>query len=132
MTFQQKMVGDVLVLTPRKNLVGGDETSALLSAIDSVAAVRPATVVLDLGEIKWVNSLGIGLLKKASITCGQSGGWLRLARVGKLIESTLLVTGLIIYFETFDTVEAAAAAPAPEAHRRMSAGPGDHPKRPGA
>ena len=133
MTFQQEMVGGALVLTPRKNLVGGDETSALLSVIDTVAAAGPAMVVMDLGEIKWVSSLGIGLLRKASITCDRSGGWLRLARIGKLIESTLLVTGLIICFETFDNVEAAATAPRKAPCRFPgSPPPGDDPKQPGA
>jgi anti-sigma B factor antagonist len=127
------MIGDVLVLTPQKNLVGGEETSDLLSAIDRVAAVRPATVVIDLGGIKWVNSLGIGLLRKASLTCEYSGGWLRLARIGKLVENTLLVTGLIIYFETFDTVDAAVAAPPNDAYRRRrGASRTEQPKSPGA
>jgi anti-anti-sigma factor len=133
MTFQQTLVGNVLVLTPHTNLVGGDETGALLSAIDRMASGGAATVVLDLGEIRWVSSLGIGLLRKASITCEQSGGWLRLARIGKLIENTLLVTGLIIYFDTFDSVEAAATAPAKQAHRWASAAAqADRAKRPEA
>jgi anti-anti-sigma factor len=124
-------VGDALVLTPRKNLVGGDETLALLKAIDAIAEVRPARVVMDLGEINFVSSLGVGLMRKASISCDRSGGWLRLARTNKVVESTLNVTGLIIYFEMFDTVDLAVSAPAvvrPELHKRSDRTPG----RPGA
>jgi anti-sigma B factor antagonist len=116
MAFERKMVGDALVLTPRKNLVGGEETLSLLKAIDDVANVGPAKVVMDLGEISWVSSLGVGLLRKASITCDHSGGWLRLARTGRIIENTLNVTGLIIYFEIFDTVDLAVAAPSTSRH----------------
>jgi len=122
MSFERKMVGEALVLTPRKNLVGGEETLSLLKAVDEMAAARPARVVMDLGEISWVSSLGVGLLRKASITCDRSGGWLRLARTGRIIENTLNVTGLIIYFEMFDTVDLAVAAPStshhPALHRR--------------
>ena len=125
MSFERKMVGDALVLTPRKNLVGGEETQSLLKAIDGVANVRPARVVMDLGEISWVSSLGVGLLRKASIDA--SGGWLRLARTGRIIENTLNVTGLIIYFEMFDTVDLAVAAPStsrhPALHRRSAETP---------
>jgi anti-anti-sigma factor len=82
---------------------------------------------MDLGEISWVSSLGVGLMRKASITCDRSGGWLRLARTGKIIESTLNVTGLIIYFEIFDTVDLAVATPVtagrPGLHRRPSGAP---------
>lgn len=131
MSFEQRTVGDALVLTPRKNLVGGEETLALLKAIDATAEVRPARVVMDLGEINFVSSLGVGLMRKASISCERSGGWLRLARTNKVVESTLNVTGLIIYFEMFDTVDLAVSAPAvvrPELHKRADRTPG----RPGA
>ncbi|HEX6789938.1 MAG TPA: STAS domain-containing protein [Candidatus Krumholzibacteria bacterium] len=133
MTFEQKTVGDVLVLTPRKNLVGGDETNELLTAIERVAAAGPARVVMDLGEINFVSSLGVGLLRKASISCRESGGWLRLARIAKIIENTLLVTGLIIYFETFETVDEAVQAPGQETPGRLPrTRPEPRPKRPEA
>jgi len=118
MTFDEKMAGEVLVLTPRKNLVGGDESTALLKGIENVAKTGVARVVMDMGEINWVSSLGLGMMRKASITCDRSGGWLRLARIGKIIEGSLLVTGLMIYFETFETVEAAVTAP--ELEKRWS------------
>lgn len=110
-------MGDVLVLTPRKNLVGGEETTVLLKAIDDFVAAAPGKVIMDMGEINWVSSLGLGMMRKASITCDRSGGWLRLARIGRLIENSLLVTGLMIYFEFFETVEAAVHAPPREAQR---------------
>jgi anti-anti-sigma factor len=117
MTFDREMMGDVLVLTPHKNLVGGDESNELMKAIDDIARGTPCKVVIDMGEISWVSSLGLGMMRKASITCDRSGGWLRLARIGKLIENSLLVTGLMIYFEAFDTVDLAVAAPVREAQR---------------
>jgi anti-anti-sigma factor len=115
--FDQEMMGDVLVLTPRKNLVGGEETTVLLKAIDDFVAGAPGKVIMDMGEINWVSSLGLGMMRKASITCDRSGGWLRLARIGRLIENSLLVTGLMIYFESFETVEAAVQAPPRDAQR---------------
>jgi anti-anti-sigma factor len=132
MVFERKMVGDVLVLTPRKNLVGGEETLSLLQAIDDVAGVRPAKVVMDLGEINFVSSLGVGLMRRASVSCERSGGWLRLARTGKVIESTLNVTGLIIYFEMFDTVALALAAPVTVREPLLQRRSTGTPKRPDA
>ena len=130
MVFERKMVGEALVLTPRKNLVGGEETLSLLRVIDEVAAERPARVVLDLGEVNFVSSLGVGLMRKASITCDHSGGWLRLARTGKIIQSTLNVTGLIIYFEMFDTVDLAVSAPLAAHHPSLDGRPARTPGRP--
>jgi anti-anti-sigma factor len=131
-TLERKMMGDVLVLTPHKNLIGGDESNELLAAITEFASAQAAKVVVDLGEIKWVSSLGIGLLRRANLDCERSGGWLHLARVGAIVEKTLLSTGLIIYFDSFETVAEAVAAPKSEARPRSF---GDaqkgHPKRPG-
>ena len=112
MTFQHSIIDEVHVLTPRKDLVGGHETMSLAAAIDELAGVGPARIVLDLGEISSISSLGLGSLKRCSTACAGSGGWLRLARVEKRIKNTLLVTGLIIYFDTFESVHEAAAAPA--------------------
>ena len=122
---QRYMIDDVLVLTPRKNLVGGDETNVLLKEIESLVAGTPRRVVMDLGEINWVSSLGIGMLRRASLMCANSGGWLRLARIGKIIENTLLVTGLIIYFDTFESVAEALNAPERESHRWEQRRPDD-------
>ena len=38
MTFDSRVVSDVHVLTPRKNLVGGEETKALTSAVTELAS----------------------------------------------------------------------------------------------
>lgn len=119
LTFQNQMIGEVHVLTPEKNLVGGNETNSLLTAIDEAAALGPVRVVMDLGMINWVSSLGIGFLRRASLVCERSGGWMRLARIGKIVESTLFVTGLFVYFESFESVEQAAMAPVNPAHRRI-------------
>ena len=55
--FDNRMIGDVHVLTPRKNLVGGEETTSLISAVTALTAAGESRVVLDLQRISWV-SLG--------------------------------------------------------------------------
>jgi anti-anti-sigma factor len=122
-TFDEKNIDGVLVLTPRQNLVGGKETNELLTAIERTTAAGPAKIVVDLGEIKFLSSLGVGLLRSASMKCSQSGGWLRLARIAQSMENTLQVTGPVIYFETFETVDMAVTAPVNPAHRRASQRP---------
>ena len=111
MTFDRANVGDVLVLTPKKNLVGKDETQELLAAIDEVAAKGNPKVVVDLGKINYVNSVGLGSLVRARTTCVNRQGSFRLARVGDRINAIFLVTKLVLIFDTFETVEEAVAAP---------------------
>jgi anti-anti-sigma factor len=84
--------GDVHVVTPDKNLMGGAETQELLAAIDAAAAEGAPHVVLDLGKISYMNSTGLGSLVKANTSCINRKGWMRVARVGSRIKNLLLVT----------------------------------------
>jgi len=56
MTFEHTTVGDVHVLTPKKNLVGQEETLSILGVIDEVAARGAPKIVLDL-EDAWRGAL---------------------------------------------------------------------------
>ena len=109
MTFDHTTVGDVHVLAPKKNLVGKEETQELLAAIDEIAAKGEPKVVVDLGKISYVNSVGLGSLVRARTTCNNRNGWFRLARVGNRINAIFLVTKLVLVFDTLETVEEAIA-----------------------
>jgi anti-anti-sigma factor len=108
MTFERRIVGEIQVLTPRKNLVGGEETVALSEAI---GGITHPMIVLDLHRINWLSSLGIEALRRLHRQCVEQRGWLRLACVGERIESVLLTMRLHWVFETFDSVDEALAAP---------------------
>ena len=111
MTFDSRVVSDIHVLTPRKNLVGGEETRALTGAVAELASGPAPKVVLDLHRITWVSSLGIEGLRRVHRTCADHQGWMRLACVGERIENIILTMRLDWIFETFDTVEEALVAP---------------------
>jgi anti-anti-sigma factor len=113
-TYDSRMVGDVHVLVPARNLVGGEETKALASAVAQLATGSSAKVVMDLRRISWVSSLGIEGLRRIHRTCEEHSGWLRLAGAGQRIENIILTMRLDWVFDTFDTVEEAVATPRQE------------------
>ena len=102
------MIGNVHVFAPTKNLVGGDETEALKAAVADVAAHGVPRVVVDLGKIAWVSSLGLSGLIKANKTCVAHQGWLRIARPGKRVNPVIFTVRLDFY----ETIEGALNAPA--------------------
>jgi anti-sigma B factor antagonist len=110
MTYDHTTVGDVHIFTPKKNLVGREEIQDLLGAIDEVAAKGGPKIVVDLGKITYVNSTGLGALVRAKTTCSNRKGWFGLARVGQRINSILMVTKLVLVFDTFEEVEEAVTA----------------------
>ncbi len=109
MSFDMEKRGDVHVLTPRKDLSGGEETRELERAIQEIIAQGPPRIVIDLGKVSYVNSTGLGSLVAAHTSCRNRQGWLRLARIGKRINNLFLITRLAFVFETFDSVEEALA-----------------------
>jgi anti-anti-sigma factor len=113
MTLDRSMRGDVCVLAPKKNLTGGEETRFLTDTIDQITAGGVTKVVIDLGKISWVNSMGLAGLQRARLICINRGASFRLARVGSRIRNLLLTTRLVILFDSFETLEEAVVRPEP-------------------
>jgi len=110
MNLDREVRGDVHVLTPRKNLQGGEETQELRRAVEEIAAAgTPPRIVVDLGKVSFMNSVGLGVLVGAHTTCARRDGWLRVARIGSRITNLFLVTKLTLVFDSFDSVDEALA-----------------------
>ena len=105
MSFDKTMVGDVNLLTPKNNLMGGKETTELLAAIEEIAIADHPKVVVDLGKVSYMNSTGLGALVRANTHCLNRQGWLRIARAGSRIKNVFLVTKLVFVFDTYETAE---------------------------
>ena len=110
MTYERSMINDVCVLTPKRNLTGGEETRFLTNAVDEVIAGGVTKVVIDLGKISWVNCMGLAGLQRARLACVNREAAFALANVGGRIKNLMLTTRLVILFDTFETLEEALAA----------------------
>jgi anti-sigma B factor antagonist len=107
MNLDKEKRGDVHILTPRKNLQGGEETRDLQQAVIEIVAEGTPHVVVDLGRISYLNSVGLGALVGAHTSCSNRQGWLRIARVGTRIKNLFLVTKLTLVFDSYDSVDEA-------------------------
>ncbi len=110
MTLERTMLAGVCVLTPKRNLTGGDETRELTHAVDEATIDGATKVIVDLARIEWVNSMGLAALQRIRLTCGSRGVPFRLACVGQRIKNLMLTTRLVILFDTFETLEEALAS----------------------
>lgn len=107
MTLDRELRGEIHVLTPRKNLQGGDETRDLQQAVQEIIAQGVPKIVIDLGRISYMNSVGLGALVGAHTSCSNRKGWLRVARIGTRIKDLFLVTKLTLVFDSYETVDEA-------------------------
>ena len=64
-------------------------------------------VVLDVSDVRYVDSRGIGELIEAYTVATQRGGAVKLAGVNRRLNDLLVITKLVNVFEAHDTAEAA-------------------------
>jgi len=110
MTIKEKMHGDVAVLTFKGNLMGEPDTTEVRDKIYGLLQEGFNKIVLDMGQVKWVNSSGLGTLIAAMTSVKTKGGEMRLARVTDKVESLFAITQLIKVFKTYETVDRAVAS----------------------
>jgi len=110
MKIKEKIEDHVAILTLSGKMMGGPETTALHDHIRGLLNDKINRVVIDLGDIRWMNSSGIGVLMACMTTLTNSEGKLVLARVSEKVNSLLIITQLIKVFETYETVERAVSS----------------------
>ena len=110
MKIKEKIENHVAVLTLSGKMMGGPETTALHDHIRGLISDGITKAVIDLGDVKWMNSSGMGVLMACTTTLNNSEGKLVLARVSEKVNSLLIITQLIKVFDTYETVERAVAS----------------------
>src|SRR5512137_1042760 len=110
MQIMEKMENDVAILTLKGDLLGYPDTSDIRDKIHSLVGDEIKKVVIDLGNVNYMNSSGLGSLIAALTTMRNGGGELKLARVGTKVQNLFIVTQLVKVFDTYETVDRAVAS----------------------
>ena len=110
MAMKVDMHGDVAVINLKGKLMGGPDTQALHDTVKELVEKGTKKLVVDLGQVKWMNSTGLGALMGALTTARNNKAELKLARVTDKVQSLFMITKLITVFETYDSVVEAAGS----------------------
>jgi anti-sigma B factor antagonist len=105
-----ELKGDVMVLRLRGTLMGGPDSRVFEEALAKVMETGQSRVLVDMSDISWVNSTGLGILIAGHRKVSGSGGELKLLHVSKRIESILMVTKLNTLFDSYDDEAKAIAS----------------------
>ena len=120
--LESRAVGDVMIVQCHGRIVAGNEVLTLHSHVgDSLA--RYPDVVLQLDQVEFVDSSGLGALMRLVQAARAKKGDLKLSGVPEKIKKTLQMTNLLAQFETYELVEEAITAA--YLGSRYSAGKGD-------
>ncbi|HYU45568.1 MAG TPA: STAS domain-containing protein [Terriglobales bacterium] len=102
-----RSVDGVLVVDCNGRIVFGEESAALRDKVKAALAQSPK-VVLNLGEVNYIDSGGLGTLVSLYTTARNAGGALKLARLTDRVGDLLQVTKLVSIFEVFKNEQLAA------------------------
>ena len=95
--------GEIAVIEPKGELIGGDETDEVRSEITKLFAEGNKKLVIDLGKTNYLNSTAIGVLIWAHTHYAKDGGEVKLANLNKNIKNIFVITKLTMVFDVRDT-----------------------------
>jgi anti-sigma B factor antagonist len=96
-----------VVIELKGNVMGGDDTKEFNELLHKCVDEGKINVVVNLSDVKFMNSSGLGMLIGGLTTMKKANGTLKLARVTEKIESLLIITKLVTIFEFYDSVDEA-------------------------
>jgi anti-sigma B factor antagonist len=111
MTFEQRTVGDVVVLSIIGDIaMNGAGACLLADRVRSLLQDGHDRLVLDLRHVRYVDSAGLGELVHAFSAVRNRGGAMKLLNMTRRLTDLLVVTRLLTVFDCFDhEVEALAS-----------------------
>ncbi len=95
----------VVILDLQGKLMGGDDAETFKTTLYKLIEEGRKRVVVNLHDINWINSTGMGILISGYTTMRRSGGDLVLLHVSDKIRSLLYVTKLSTIFRCFESEE---------------------------
>jgi anti-sigma B factor antagonist len=96
---------EAVVIELKGNVMGGEDTKEFNDLLHKLIDEGKKNIVVDLSDVKFMNSSGLGMMIGGLTTMKKSGGNLKLARVTEKIESLLIITKLITIFEFYENVD---------------------------
>ena len=103
MQIDERTVGDVVVLDVKGRITLGDGDGLLKDKVNSLLNQGRKKIVLNLAEVPYIDSAGLGEIVRTYTTVSRQGGSLKLLSLTKRITDLLAITKLLTVFETFES-----------------------------
>jgi len=107
MTITERRHDDVVILDIEGKILLGEGDVQLREAIRRLLQSGVRKILLNLANVPYMDSAGLGELVRAYTTVRREGGELKLLNLTARIQDLLTITKLISVFESFDSEEEA-------------------------
>ena len=107
MTTSVRNVGDVTIVDISGRIALGDESAALRDLITELLSKGERKIILDLADVNYIDSSGLGALVSSFATARRQGGELKLVKLSDKVDDLMEVTRLYTVFDIADNEEEA-------------------------
>lgn len=102
-TITTRQDGDVTILDVAGRIQLGEAAIALRNALRDLVSKNQTKILLNLGEVTYIDSSGMGELVAGFTSVANRGGQLKLLNVTKRIKDLLQITKLYTVFDIHDS-----------------------------
>jgi anti-sigma B factor antagonist len=102
LTINSREVAHVTILDVQGRIVLGDEIGELRNAVRNLVADGKKKIILNLADVDYIDSSGVGELVGAFTTVRNAGGELKLLNLSQKVHDVLHVTKLYTVFDIRD------------------------------
>ena len=110
MKASNRQVGGVTVVDLSGRITLGEGSVVLRDSVRDLVAKGQTKILLNLGDVTYIDSSGIGELVSAFTTVRNQGGDLKLLKLTKKVHDLLQITKLYTVFDVKDDEAGAIAA----------------------
>jgi len=107
MRIEERTIDDVVVAKIHGDILLNGSGPALAERMRSLLEQDRRCIVLDLGDVRYVDSGGIGELVESFSAARNRGGAIKLARVTRRLNDLFVIAKLLNVFECFETEDEA-------------------------
>lgn len=100
--IENREVGHVTILDVQGRIVLGDEIHTLRDAVRRLVAEGKKKIILNLADVDYIDSSGVGELVGSFTTVRNAGGELKLLNLTQKVHDVLHVTKLYTVFDIRD------------------------------
>lgn len=101
---------DVVIVDLEGRMVGGASEIALHETMNELVAADHRKILLNLSDVEWIDSSGIGELVASIKLAKRFGGSVKLLRMGDRVRHVLSVSQLLPLLDVYEEEQAAIQA----------------------
>ena len=99
MKIVERQVGDVTILDLHGKILIGEGDDALRDAVTRLVDGGKTRIILNLADVPYVDSAGLGEIVRCYTTVSRKGGKLKLLNLTKKVHDLLQITKLYTVFD---------------------------------